>query len=536
MISEVVEIERMSYGERAVAHSSTGKVLFVTGGVPGDVCEVEITQEKKTFAAARVVKVLQGSSARVQPKCEFARYLRSQTGEATAQATPAAQALNVQTCGGCPWAHISYETQLEEKRNNVVSCLERIAKIPHDAAQALVKPIIPSKHKLAYRNKVEFNARTDNTGKLNIGFMPLDVLEVVGTCGSAQDGMLKTTAAQDVAPENNAKASCDASSATSLICPKRCHIAQKQMSGAARALQGALRFAQGSSNFDIFRVGVRASVRTKSLQVAIWTAPGALARAKVARVVQDALNPTSIVRVMASPGRARKIKGVEVLAGDGFWEEQLAGERFLISAPSFFQVNTAQAENMVRCVLDFLAKDCCCAANNGEYLQGCCDVANHTEEVKYNESQFPDLTGLKIADLYSGAGTFSIPLAIAGAEVVAVESAASSVRDLRRNAEIAQVYIDVCGGDAAREIKNMHALDALVVDPPRAGLDKSMPESIATATPKKIVYVSCNPSTLARDIARLARFGYTLVVAQPIDMFPQTYHVETVVLLSKVQN
>ena len=191
---------------------------------------------------------------------------------------------------------------------------------------------------------------------------------------------------------------------------------------------------------------------------------------------------------------------------------------------------------MVRCVLDFLAKDCCCAANNGEYLQGCCDVANHTEEVKYNESQFPDLTGLKIADLYSGAGTFSIPLAIAGAEVVAVESAASSVRDLRRNAEIAQVYIDVCGGDAAREIKNMHALDALVVDPPRAGLDKSMPESIATATPKKIVYVSCNPSTLARDIARLARFGYTLVVAQPIDMFPQTYHVETVVLLSKVQN
>ena len=139
-----------------------------------------------------------------------------------------------------------------------------------------------------------------------------------------------------------------------------------------------------------------------------------------------------------------------------------------------------------------------------------------------------------VADLYAGGGTFSIPLALAGADVVAVEAAGSSVRDLRYNADANGVDIDVVGGDAARELAGLGELDALVVDPPRAGLAAEVPGLIAEAAPAHIAYVSCNPITWARDIQKLEALGYRLTKAIPVDMFPQTYHVETVSLLSLV--
>ena len=133
-----------------------------------------------------------------------------------------------------------------------------------------------------------------------------------------------------------------------------------------------------------------------------------------------------------------------------------------------------------------------------------------------------------IGDLYAGAGTFSIQLARAGADVIAVESAGSSVRDLRRNAEMNHVEVEVIGGDAARELPELGGLDALVVDPPRAGLADGVVASIAAAHPQKVVYVSCDAQTWARDVVRFEQEGYRLVLVQLVDLFPQTYHVEIV--------
>ena len=141
--------------------------------------------------------------------------------------------------------------------------------------------------------------------------------------------------------------------------------------------------------------------------------------------------------------------------------------------------------------------------------------------------------GKFVADLYAGGGTFSIPLAMAGADVVAVESARSSVRDLRFNADANGVYVDVVGGDAARELREIGQLDALVVDPPRAGLADSVPGDIAAAAPEAVAYVSCNPSTWARDVARFMEQGYDLQLATPVDLFPQTYHVEVVSIFKR---
>ena len=107
------------------------------------------------------------------------------------------------------------------------------------------------------------------------------------------------------------------------------------------------------------------------------------------------------------------------------------------------------------------------------------------------------------------------------------------MRDLRRNAERAGADIDIIGGDAARELPELGELDALVVDPPRAGLSEGVVASIAAASPRRVAYVSCDASTWARDAARFEQEGYRLIRATPVDLFPQTYHVEVVSIFER---
>ena len=326
---------------------------------------------------------------------------------------------------------------------------------------SLVGSCVPSKRQWGYRNKLELSCGADGAGRLILGMRPEGGADVV---------------------------SLDA-----------CPLAHRNIEGAPKALRGALRYLSGGSDLGLFRVGVRGSLRTRDVEIALWTTPGPFPRAAAAKTLASALKNTSVVRVMADPGRARKVKKVEAISGKGCWEEEVAESRLLLSAPSFAQVNTAQAEKLVELVLAGLEVEA------GDY----------------------------VADLYAGAGTFTLPLARAGAEVVAVESAGSSVRDLRRNAERAGADIDIIGGDAARELPELGELDALVVDPPRAGLADGVVASIAAASPRRVAYVSCDASTWARDAARFEREGYRLIRVTPVDLFPQTYHVEVVSIFER---
>ena len=446
-MEETLRIERMGNGAEAVGRLASGKTVFVAGGAPGDAVRVEVVEEKASFARARIVAVEEPSPLRAEPRCPH--------GDA---------------CGGCPWQHLSYEAQLEAKRASVVGALVHTARLEAVRAEDLVRPCLPSKRQWGYRNKLELGAARAENGEFLLGFHREGTHEI----------------------------------ATPAVCP----LAHDAVAKAPKALRGALRFAQGSADLGIFRVGVRHSVRTRETEIALWTKPGAFPRAHVAKTLKSALKATSIVRVLADPGRARKIKGVETLDGKGCWGEELADARFLTSAPSFFQVNTAQAEKL--------------AAEVVEGLGG-----------RMGEEGPEGLDGLLVADLYAGGGTFSVPLARAGADVIAIEAAGSSVRDLRRNAEMNGVDIEVVGGDAARELPELGGLDALVVDPPRAGLADGVAESIAEAAPARVAYVSCNPATWARDVARFEQNGYRLARAQPVDLFPQTHHVEVASLFER---
>jgi 23S rRNA (uracil1939-C5)-methyltransferase len=219
--------------------------------------------------------------------------------------------------------------------------------------------------------------------------------------------------------------------------------------------------------------------------------------------MQDAVKATSVVRVMTKgPAKARKVAGVEAIAGAGSWTERVDAETMRLSAPSFFQVNTRGAEKLVELVLSGLEPS--------EH-----DVA---------------------MDLYSGAGTFTLPLARATNFVDAVEAYGPAVRDLRRNLETAGIdWVDVVGGDAGREFPDDEA-DVIVVDPPRAGLAEDVVAQLSAQPARAIAYVSCDPATLARDLERFSAAGvFEPVKITPVDLFPQTYHVETVTILKRVR-
>lgn len=433
-----VEIERMAYGADAIGHLPDGKTVFVEGGAPGDVAEVRVVEDGTSFCKAALERIVTPSEHRVKP------------------ASPI-DAL----CSTAPWQHLAYDAQLTAKRNNVVGALVHTARFDEGRAEEVVDACKGSRRTWNYRNKIELACGMDAAGRFSLGFH--------------REG------SDDFIPAESTA------------------LAHKAIEKAPKALRGAIRYAQGNQDLGIYRVGVRHSLATGELEVALWTPPSAFPRAVFAKTLSTALKTTSIVRVMAHPGKARKIKGVETLDGRGYWRERVGDVEFSTQAPSFFQVNTAQAEKLVNTVIDLIG----------------------------------DVEGAYVADLYAGGGTFSIPLALAGADVVAVEAAKSSVRDLRYNADANGADLEVVGGDAARELSRLGQLDALVVDPPRAGLAESVIGDIAAAGPQQLVYVSCNPATWARDVSRLENAGFSLQKAIPVDLFPQTYHVEIASLFAR---
>lgn len=436
-----ITIESMAYGADAVGHVD-GKAIFVAGGVPGDVVEARVVSSGKSFDRAVVEQVVEPSPDRVAPRCPYA-----------------------DVCGGCPWSNMTYEAQLHAKHRNVCESLERIGKLSRSDIDRLVAPIEAPGEPWGYRNKIELGVTPTPRG-IALGMHPR----------------------QDDA---------------GVVPVDRCLLLPKAHQKLPRSVAGALRFLGASRNLGLERVGMRVSTRTNQVEVALWTDPAAFPRNEVGRVITDAAHPTSIVRVMVKDkSGARKIAGVERLEGRGGWEEKIAGGLMRVSAPSFFQVNTAGADRLVELVLAGL-----------EPQEG--EVA---------------------ADLYCGAGTFTLPLARVCDEVVAIESYGPAVRDLKRNLADNDLedVVDAVGDDAARQLDVLEDVDLVVVDPPRAGLERSVVDALSESPARTVAYVSCDPATLARDLAAFAENGALHPVRiTPVDLFPQTFHVETVTILQR---
>lgn len=437
-----LSIERMGYGADAIAHTEEGKTVFVSGGIPGDVVRATVTSDGSSFARARVDEVVTPSDARTESPCPYSS-----------------------ACGGCPWASFTYSAQLEAKRSNVVDALTRIGHMEPRHVEELVTPCVQPGDPWGYRNKVEL--------------------------AFAREGRKSILGMHDVSGEH-------------VVRIDRCRLLDDASSKLVKAVSGSLTYLSNSHDLRFERVGIRSSRRTREIEIALWTETGPFPRAQVARVLQDATKATSVVRVMTKGrSKARRVTGVECLAGAGSWSERVGNETMRLSAPSFFQVNTRGAEKLVELVLEALEPS----------------------------------AGEVAMDLYCGAGTFTLPLARKVGFVSAVESYGPAVRDLRRNLEMARLdNVEPTGGDAAREFPDTDA-DIIVVDPPRAGLAAEVVSLLCAQPARAIAYVSCDPATLARDLERFAADGrFVPVSVTPVDLFPETFHVETVTKLVRSES
>ncbi len=382
-------------------------------------------------------------------------------------------------CGGCQWQHAAYERQLAYKREHVRDAVERIGGLPG----VPVRETLPSPSVFGYRNKMEFSFSErrwllpEELGREDVEQGFALGLHVPGTFNKIID----VEACLLQAPEGNG-----------ILGAVREHVRRSGLPiYGIKSHQGFWRFCT-----------LRRSVARDEWMVNLVTAEDRpevlepLARDLSARFprIRTVIHSVNTRRAAIAVGERE-----HVLAGDGALEDAISGAVFRISAGSFFQTNTQGAERLYRVVADHAG------------LEG----------------------GETVLDLYSGTGTIPILLAGRASEVVGLEVAESAVADAARNCEANGVTnCRFIAGDVRETLAGLGVRgDVLVIDPPRAGMHQDVLAEVLERRCERVVYVSCNPATLARDLAGLGE-AYDVAEIQPVDLFPHTYHVESVARLN----
>lgn len=372
--------------------------------------------------------------------------------------------------GGCQLHHMSYEGQLQFKQNLVEQTLTRIGKLQ----DVNIHPIIGMEQPFHYRNKAQVPVGERN-GRLITGFYKPRTHEIIDT----DESVIHMEAIND------------AIKIVKEICSELGVAAYNE-----EAHTGVLR-----------HIMARFGRKTDELMIVLITRTEKLPHRKeiVGKIVAALPNVKSIVHNV-NPKRTNVILGekTQVLWGQDVIYDYIGNVKFAISPRSFYQVNPVQTQ------------------------------------VLYDKAlAYAGLTGEEIVfDAYCGIGTISLFLAQQAKKVYGVEVVPDAINDAKKNADLnGNTNVEFSVGEAEVVIPNwaeegIHA-DVIVVDPPRKGCDAALLKTIIEMKPKRVVYVSCNPATLARDLGILETGGYQTLEVQPVDMFPMTMHVECCVLLVK---
>lgn len=403
----IVQITGFAYGGEAFGRLPDGRMLFAPYVLPGETARVRLVEEKRGYARAQLVEVLQPDAQRVSPRC-------AHFGE----------------CGGCHYQYMPYEMQLRAKEIILREQLERIGGMSNPPIQA----IVPSPRPFGYRNHVQFH------------------LSPEGKLGYHYERSVEVFAIQE------------------------CHLPQPPLDRIWQQLDF-------EAMTDIERIGLRLG-KDEDVQIILESS-----HAAAPEIVVEEL-PVSVVHL--SPA------GTLVLAGSPCVEMQVSERVFRVSGGSFFQVNTEVAGAMIQHVLDEL-----------------------------RARRFLDRKMIFL-DLYCGVGLFSAFVAPHAAQVIGVESSPSAAEDFEINLEeFDNVVLYEAPVEWALPAIDVHP-DVILVDPPRAGLERKALDALIEKRATLIVYVSCDPATLARDAKRLIAAGYRMEKITPFDMFPQTYHIESI--------
>jgi 23S rRNA (uracil1939-C5)-methyltransferase len=375
-----------------------------------------------------------------------------------------------QPCPGSPWQQLRYERQLELKHELAGDALRRLGHL--DAVR--VEPIVPAADAWRYRNKMEYSFGTAPDGSLALGFHRRGRWDVVD---DVHDCLL--TSERSNAVRNLVRDWC---AARGLVAMDR------------RTREGFLR-----------NLVVREGRRTGELQVRLVTTPGPLEHEELCRALLAA-HPGADVLWTRTDRLAEVTQGgeTEVLAGSAVLHDELCDLRFRISPEAFFQTNTETAELLYGLARDYAG------------------LAGHE----------------RVYDLYCGIGTLSLALALRAGEVWGLDLVHEAIADAIENARLNEVdNAHFFAGDVRDALRPLAERaprpDVVVVDPPRAGLSQKVVARLLEAHPARIVYVSCNPTTLAPNARQMVDAGYRLAKVRPVDMFPHTPHIECVALLER---
>ena len=378
-------------------------------------------------------------------------------------------------CGGCSLLHMDYQSQLCLKRNIVVNALKRIGGLDN----VCVEPVIGMKTDdgvpCRYRNKMVFPVGKDKSGNTVMGFYRPRSHDIVETddcyLGNKTDIELSKTVVEYMKIKN--------------IKP----YSEQTHSGIVR------------------RVFIRHSKKTKEIMVVVSCNARKLPDADLlVDMLKKTSDNVSCVILNVNTDKNNLVLGDKniVLWGDSVLHDSLCGVDFKISANSFYQVNPVQTEILYQTAVNYAGLD-----------------KNKT-----------------VVDLYCGIGTISLCMADKCKKVFGIEIVEDAVINAKSNAELngienAEFYAGAVEKVLPELLKGIDCVDVVVLDPPRKGSDETTLTAIVNVNPERIVYVSCDPSTLARDVKFLTERGYDVDKVQPVDMFPNTPHVETVVLLSQ---
>ena len=375
-----------------------------------------------------------------------------------------------EACGGCQLQHLSYAGQLEVKRQAVQDSIQRIGKL----MDVKTMPVLGMTDPWRYRNKAQF---------------PVGCIggEIITGCFAAGSHDIVSTQSCLIQNELNDRllAAVRRNAASVGVAP------YDEKTG-----QGVLRHVMG-------RVGIATGEVMAVLVTATRDFPGS---EELVRQLRAAMPEIVSIQQNVNSGRTNVILGREtrVLWGNPVIYDRIGHFSFQISAESFFQVNAAQTQVL------------------------------YEQAVKK-----AGLSGVEtVFDLYSGTGTISLFLSEGASQVYGIEYSKAAVADAERNAADNNVRnVNFIAGDVAEKIVELQEKgirpDVIVLDPPRAGCEEIVLRTAAAMEPSRIVYVSCNPATLARDLAILENMGYATREVQPADMFPQTFHVECVAVIER---
>ncbi|MBS3769062.1 MAG: 23S rRNA (uracil(1939)-C(5))-methyltransferase RlmD [Bacteroidales bacterium] len=387
-------------------------------------------------------------------------------------------------CGGCKWQDLPYSEQLKYKRQQVTDNLERIAKVD----LPLVRDILPAPDTRYYRNKMEFTFSSIRWLRKEEMDLPDEEKELRGL-GLHIPGRWDK-----------------------VVDIEHCYL-QKEPSNRIRLAVKDFAIRNGYSFFDLRKhegflrnLIIRTSSTDEVMVILVFALDDPSARESILDYLKEAFPEITSLFYMINPKANDSIFDLDPVLyyGRAFIYEEMEGLKFKVGPKSFYQTNSRQAYELYKLVRRF--------AN----LQG--------DE--------------RVYDLYTGTGTIANFLAPHCKHVVGIESVKEAIDDARQNAELNRLNNTTFIHGDMKELLNEDCFSrygypqVLVTDPPRAGMHKDVVSNVLRAEPARIVYVSCNPATQARDIYMLAG-KYRVMDVQPVDMFPHTYHVENLVLLEK---